>query len=68
MYFGDSSNASSGKLMMVSDGFGEDFEALYPSLSDLPLAGFPFVANDTRDYSLIKDSINKSYYPNQAIV
>ncbi len=68
MYFGDSSSVILGKLTLVSDGFGEIFEALYPSLSFLPMAGFPFIANDTQDYNLLKDSINKSYYPTQALV
>ncbi|MDF1897161.1 hypothetical protein [Rahnella contaminans] len=68
MYFGDTSTIDLGKVTMISDGFGETFEALYPSLSDLPMAGFPFVPNDSIDYTLVKDSINRDYYPNQALV
>ncbi|MCS3425381.1 hypothetical protein M2403_004011 [Rahnella sp. BIGb0603] len=44
IYFGDTSTIDLGKVTMISDGFGEAFEALHPSLSDLPMTGFPFVA------------------------
>jgi len=50
-------------------GYGVAFEKIYESLSQHPMPGFPIIPNDSLDYQLFKNSLNKNYYDaNQRLV
>lgn len=52
-----------------SDGYGAAFEKIYKSLSEYPMPGFPITPNDSLDYQLHKNTLNKNYYDaNQRLV
>ncbi|MCS3425373.1 hypothetical protein M2403_004003 [Rahnella sp. BIGb0603] len=43
-------------------GYGAAFEKIYNSLSELPMPGFSITSNDSLDYALFKNPLNKNYY------
>ncbi|MFU2318800.1 hypothetical protein [Rahnella sp. PCH160] len=42
--------------------YGAAFEKIYNLLSELPMPGFPITPNDSLDYALFKNTLNKNYY------